>query len=245
MDPDGPKKIYNTFIEGTFSRLYNENLLIVRQQYQSVEGGWRRHCYVIINKVELSKDETAIIMVSTHEDYHNWKMKMKHLNPIIKSANSFNPDIPHYEDMFKNELSKKMYVNLAAFFIKKGEDNVKITYVSSNFYNIYLHPTQIELYCFINNIKINFNIVNADKFILEFITNNNQILFQKLKNKIDELHIKYKDHFDLRNITNNNQILFQKLKNKIDELHIKYKDHFDLRNIFDDENTMKRQRDFR
>ncbi|SBS86429.1 cyclin, putative [Plasmodium ovale curtisi] len=112
-------------------------------------------------------------------------IKSKFLNYINKYINKDN----EIQNSFEN-ICNKIYVNTS-------DDCLKII---ENFFITFTYtPAQIALYCFVNNIKINFNIVNADKFILEFITNNNQILFQKLKNKIDELHIKYKDHLDLRN----------------------------------------------
>ncbi|KEG04704.1 cyclin, putative [Plasmodium vinckei vinckei] len=112
-------------------------------------------------------------------------LKNQFLNYINKYINKDN----EVKNSFEN-ICDKIYVSTSLECLKLLE-NFFITFTYT--------PAQIALYCFINNIKINFNIVNADKFILEFITNNNQILFQKLKNKIDELHIKYKDHFDLRN----------------------------------------------
>ncbi|CAD2111710.1 fam-a protein [Plasmodium vinckei petteri] len=131
MDPNGPKKLYNTFADGTISQVYNKNLLIVRQQYQSTWETWRRHCYALINKTELSDDETAVLFVSLNTDYYNSKIKTKQVNPIIKSAISFNPGIDTSKDLLRNELSKKMYINLAAFFIKKEANCIKVTYLSS------------------------------------------------------------------------------------------------------------------
>ncbi|EUD69575.1 hypothetical protein YYG_05205, partial [Plasmodium vinckei petteri] len=147
-DPNGPKKIYKSFVDGIISRMYNPNLLIVRQQYQGICKKWRRHCYVLVNKVELSQDETAVLFVSSNTDYFNWKIKMKHVNPIIKSANKFNPCIGSYKDLFRNELSTKMYINLAAFFIKKESDCVNVTYVSSidmNFHSIRSELTYVKI----------------------------------------------------------------------------------------------------
>ncbi|CRG94834.1 cyclin homologue, putative [Plasmodium gallinaceum] len=112
-------------------------------------------------------------------------LKNKFLNYIKKYINKDN----ELNNSFEN-ICDKIYINTSNDCLKVIE-NFFITFTYT--------PSQIALYCFINNIKIYFNIVNADKFILEFITNNNQILFQKLKNKIDELHIKYKNHLDLRN----------------------------------------------
>ncbi|SCM12378.1 fam-a protein [Plasmodium chabaudi adami] len=144
MDPNGPKKIYNTFDEGTLSRIYDPNLLIVRQQYKSIWGSWQRHFYALVNKVESSEDETAIIMVSLDvNDYNNEKYKI-HVNPIVESANLFKPDINSQEDI-RNKESKKMYINLVTFFIKKEENCVKVTFVGSIDMNAYSRASQQTL----------------------------------------------------------------------------------------------------
>ncbi|SCL87624.1 fam-a protein [Plasmodium chabaudi adami] len=147
MDPNGPNKIYKTFTDGILSRTYNKNLQIVRQQYKSVGGGWRRYCYALVKKAKLSKDETAVLFVSSNSDSYNWQKSTNHVNPIIKSANIFNPSIQPYED-FRNGISKQMYINLAAFFIKKEADGVKLTYISSidmNFHTISTDQTFVKI----------------------------------------------------------------------------------------------------
>ncbi|KEG04701.1 fam-a protein [Plasmodium vinckei vinckei] len=129
-DPNGAKNFDSTFIEGNLPQVYNENLVIIQQRYKSAIGSWQRYYHALANKVELSKDETAILLASSDMNDHDGHCTRKYINPIVESANSFKPDINSQEDIRKGELSK-MYVNLVAFFIKKGEDNVKITYISS------------------------------------------------------------------------------------------------------------------
>ncbi|CAD2111622.1 fam-a protein [Plasmodium vinckei] len=129
-DPNGAKNFDNTFIEGSVPQVYNENLVIIQQRYKSAIGSWQRYYHAIANKVELSKDETAILLVSSDMNDHDGYCDKKYVNPIVSSANSFKPDINSQEDIRKGGLSK-MYVNLVAFFIKKEEDSVKVTYVSS------------------------------------------------------------------------------------------------------------------
>ncbi|CAD2111718.1 fam-a protein [Plasmodium vinckei petteri] len=129
-DPNGAKNFDNTFIEGSVPQVYNENLVIIQQRYKSAIGSWQRYYHAIANKVELSKDETAILLVSSDMNDHDGYCDKKYVNPIVSSANSFKPDINSQEDIRKGGLSK-MYVNLVAFFIKKEEDSVKVTYISS------------------------------------------------------------------------------------------------------------------
>ncbi|SCM08137.1 fam-a protein [Plasmodium chabaudi chabaudi] len=129
-DPNGAKNFDDTFIEGNIPQVYNENLVIIQQRYKSAIGSWQRYYHAIANKVELSKDETAILLVSSDMNDHDGYCDRKYVNPIVESANSFKPDINSQEDIRKGHLSK-MYVNLVAFFIKKEADSVKLTYVSS------------------------------------------------------------------------------------------------------------------
>ncbi|CAD2111708.1 fam-a protein [Plasmodium vinckei petteri] len=144
LDPNGPKKIYNTFVDGHVSRIYDPNLLIIRRQYKSNIIGLQRYCYALVNKVELSDDETAIIMVSSDTNERDSKDYEMHLNPIVESANFFKPDIDPLEDI-RNANVPKMHVNLAAFFIKKEADCVKITIISSIDYNAPSYISQIAL----------------------------------------------------------------------------------------------------
>lgn len=95
----------------------------------------------------------------------------------------------------KIDNSMETIINTICFNASK--DCIKLI---ENFYTTFIYtPSQIALYCFTNNIKKNLNIANADMFILEFITNNNQILFQKMKNKIKEMDESYRTYIGLRN----------------------------------------------
>ncbi|CAD2100754.1 fam-a protein [Plasmodium vinckei brucechwatti] len=142
MDPNGPKKIYNTFVDGHVSRIYNPNLLIMRRQYKSTIVGSQRYCYALVNKTELSDSETAIVMVSSDTNDRDSEQYETHINPIVESANLFKPDIDPLEDI-RNANVPKMHINLAAFFIKKEADCVKVTIISSVNYNA---PSYISQY---------------------------------------------------------------------------------------------------
>ncbi|VWU49789.1 cyclin homologue [Hepatocystis sp. ex Piliocolobus tephrosceles] len=111
---------------------------------------------------------------------------LKYMNDCINKDNEI-------KNSFEN-ICEKISINTSHECLK----------VIENFFITFNYtPAQIALYCFINNIKIHFYIANVDKFLLEYITNNNQILAQKLKNKIDELHAKYIEHIELRNTFDN------------------------------------------
>ncbi|KEG04703.1 fam-a protein [Plasmodium vinckei vinckei] len=153
---NGAKNFDDEFIEGRASRIYDQNLLIVQQRYKSHLKTWQRYYHALANKVELSKDETAILLVSSDMNDHYRGSKRKYVNPIVKSANTFKPDIYSQKDIRKGKIFK-MYVNLVAFFIKKETDCVKVTYISS--INLNFHPK--SAYEFIKKVKA--------KNILKFI----------------------------------------------------------------------------
>ncbi|CAD2099691.1 fam-a protein [Plasmodium vinckei lentum] len=127
-DSNGEKNFDYAFIKGNISKIYDKNLVIRQQRYKGFI--WNKYYNALANKVELSKDETAIVLASSDMNDHNrWHYK-EYVNPIVESANSFKPDIDS-EEIVRNGITIRMYVNLVAFFIKKEADCVKITHVAS------------------------------------------------------------------------------------------------------------------
>ncbi|CAD2084706.1 fam-a protein [Plasmodium vinckei brucechwatti] len=127
-DQNAEKKLNDSFIEGKISRMYNKNLAIIQQRYQGPI--WTTYYNALANKVELSEDETAIVLVSSNMNDHNSSKGMNYVNPIVKSANSFKPDFNSEIDI-KIGLLHKAYINLMAIFIKKEANGVKITQLTS------------------------------------------------------------------------------------------------------------------
>ncbi|SCM10053.1 fam-a protein [Plasmodium chabaudi adami] len=130
MDPNAPKNLYGGRAEGTLSRIYDPNLVIIKQHYTNNSGPWQRYCHLLANKTELSEEETAIVFVSPDVNDHDSKKNKNYVNPIVESANSFKPDI-NPQGSIRNQNALKMHVNLAAFFIKKEADCVNVTFISS------------------------------------------------------------------------------------------------------------------
>ncbi|CAD2087657.1 fam-a protein [Plasmodium vinckei lentum] len=122
------KKLNDAFIRGTISRMYNKNLAIIQQRYQGPI--WTTYYNALANKVELSEDETAIVLVSSNMNDHNLSKGLNYINPIVKSANSFKPDVNSESDI-RIGLLHKAYINLMAIFIKKEANGVKITQLTS------------------------------------------------------------------------------------------------------------------
>ncbi|SCL92323.1 fam-a protein [Plasmodium chabaudi adami] len=129
-DPNGATYFDETFIEGSTPQVYNENLVIIQQRYQSAIGSWQRYYHALAGKFELSSNETAILMASSDMNDHDGYCTKQYVNPIVDSINSFCPDINSQEDIRNGKLSK-MFVNLMVFFIKKEADSIKITHISS------------------------------------------------------------------------------------------------------------------
>ncbi|SCM04807.1 fam-a protein [Plasmodium chabaudi chabaudi] len=140
-DPNGEMYFDNTFIEGNIPQVYNKNLRIVQRLYKNNLGSGQIHYNALANKVEPSKDKTTIVMTSSDMNDYDAYWDRKYVNPIVGSANSFKPDINSQEDI-RNDHISKMYVNLAAFFIKKEADGVKLTYISSMDYNASSYVSQ-------------------------------------------------------------------------------------------------------
>ncbi|CAD2112682.1 fam-a protein [Plasmodium vinckei petteri] len=129
-DPNGAANFDDTFIKGSIPQIYNQNLLVIQQRYESIVGPWDRYYHALANKVELSEDKTAILLVSSDMNDHCGSSLKNYVNPIVQSANSFKPEIDSQKDIRNGKLYK-MYINLVAFFIKKEFDCIKITYISS------------------------------------------------------------------------------------------------------------------
>ncbi|CAD2085899.1 fam-a protein [Plasmodium vinckei brucechwatti] len=126
------EKIFDDiFIGGITSQIYNENLVLLQHRYRF--DLWSIYYNALANKVELSEDETAILVVSSDMNDHNSAKSTKglnYVNPIVKSANSFKPDVNSAIEV-RMGFSHEMYINLVAVFIKKEADGVKITQLTS------------------------------------------------------------------------------------------------------------------
>ncbi|CAD2088372.1 fam-a protein [Plasmodium vinckei brucechwatti] len=130
-DQNAEKKLNDSFIKGTTSQIYNENLALIQNIYKDDLSNV--YFNALANKVELSENETAILLVSSDMNDHypaNVINGMNYVNPIVKGANSFKPDVNSATEVRIGH-AHKMYINLLAVFIKKEADGVKITQLSS------------------------------------------------------------------------------------------------------------------
>ncbi|EUD72654.1 hypothetical protein YYG_01652 [Plasmodium vinckei petteri] len=110
-------------------RVYNPNLVMIQQRYEKKFGSNQKYFYALAARVEVSKETTIIAMASANINDHSRSNK-KYKNAIIENANSFKTTINSENDIRKGKL-KKVFVNVAGYFIQKCDNRVDIAYVES------------------------------------------------------------------------------------------------------------------
>ncbi|EUD71856.1 hypothetical protein YYG_02554 [Plasmodium vinckei petteri] len=126
-DPNTP----NTFNTGTVKivRVYNPNLVMVQQRYKKDSKGHQKYFYALAKKVEISDDATVIVMASANiNDYNPYNKENK--NAIIENAKLFKTNVDPENDI-KNGKLKKVFVNIAGYFIQKFGRRVDLAYIES------------------------------------------------------------------------------------------------------------------
>ncbi|CAD2103356.1 hypothetical protein YYG_02914 [Plasmodium vinckei petteri] len=128
-NPSFANRFNNGFVKRKFVRMYNPNLVIIRQRYKdSIFDRWK-YFYALAAKVDISEEKTIIVMTSPSiNDHHPSKKEYK--NTIIESANLFKIDIDSSESVRSGKL-EKTFLNIAGFLIEKKEWNIDITYLES------------------------------------------------------------------------------------------------------------------
>ncbi|CAD2088812.1 fam-a protein [Plasmodium vinckei lentum] len=127
-DPDFANYFNDCSVKRKIVRMYNPNLVIIRQRYKSWVGGPMKYFYALAAKIDISEEKTIIVMTSANiNDHHPSKKEYK--NTIIENANLFTTDIDSNKSI-RNGRWKKTFVNIAGYLIEK-KDGVKITYLES------------------------------------------------------------------------------------------------------------------
>ncbi|CAD2102078.1 fam-a protein [Plasmodium vinckei] len=117
------------FVKRKIVRVYNPNLVIIRQRYKSPDGGRQKYFYALAAKIDISEEKTIIVMASANiNDHHPSKKEYK--NTIIESANLFTTDIDS-NTLIRKGRWKKTFVNIAGYLIEKKNDCVNIGYLES------------------------------------------------------------------------------------------------------------------
>ncbi|SOV83657.1 fam-a protein [Plasmodium sp. gorilla clade G3] len=129
-DENGTRKFDPYFIEGKILRIYDKDTILVRQSYKGTLGKEGRYFYIVAQKKKLNNNTYLITCVSLNINDNNEKCTSNFINPFIHSANSFTLNIECDENI-KNSSLKRMYINLSGYHIKREDNCIKFTYVSS------------------------------------------------------------------------------------------------------------------
>ncbi|ETB59939.1 hypothetical protein YYC_03289 [Plasmodium yoelii 17X] len=129
------KIVDGNVITGKVIRVYNPNLMLVQHRYRDLFGSTQKYFYALATKVEISENTTIIAYTSANINDHNCADKKFYQNTIVESANLFKTEVDSETDIRNGKL-KKLFVNLLGFLIKKEDEHVDLTCVSSIYDNV-------------------------------------------------------------------------------------------------------------
>ncbi|VTZ69954.1 fam-a protein [Plasmodium chabaudi chabaudi] len=119
----------NSSVKRKIKRVYNPNLVIIKQCYKDSKFGRWKYFYALAAKVDISEEKTIIVMASANiNDHHPSKKEYK--NTIIESANLFKTDIDS-NIFIRNGILKKTFVNIAGYLVEKRDWYIDIIYLES------------------------------------------------------------------------------------------------------------------
>ncbi|CAD2095824.1 fam-a protein [Plasmodium vinckei] len=128
-DPALANKLNNSIVNRKIVRVYNPNLVIIRQRYKSGFFGSEKYFYALAAKIDISEEKAIIVMTSPNiNDHHPSEKEYK--NTIVESANLFKIDIDS-EDDIRNGKIKKTLLNIGGYLIEKTHAYINITYLES------------------------------------------------------------------------------------------------------------------
>ncbi|SCL81908.1 fam-a protein [Plasmodium berghei] len=117
-------------LTGKVVRVYSPNLVMVQQRCRNLFELPQKYFYALAEKFEISENTTVIVCASANINDHNRSDKKFYKNTILESANLFKTEVNSEIDIRSGEL-KKLFINLLGFFIKKEDEHVDLTCVSS------------------------------------------------------------------------------------------------------------------
>ncbi|VEV56182.1 fam-a protein [Plasmodium vinckei vinckei] len=132
-NPNGFLNMDPSFLTGQVVRVYNPNLVMIQQCYTSGGQNSVKYFHYLAQKIEVSKDKTIMIYLSTHSADVNDSME-ENMYTLLDIAYSLEPGC-NYEEEFK-----KNYVNLSAYEINKDDKKVDIVYLDSIYDDEILAP---------------------------------------------------------------------------------------------------------
>ncbi|CDU17798.1 fam-a protein [Plasmodium yoelii] len=128
-DPYGTKNFNDYFINGKVVCIYNPNLLMIKQRSIDPTESPHESVYALVSKIKISEDTTVIIIASANVNEYKSSNKQTYKNNDLEINNSLNTNRSSESDI--KEESKKTFINLSAFFIKKEDNYINVTYVNA------------------------------------------------------------------------------------------------------------------
>ncbi|CAD2107793.1 fam-a protein [Plasmodium vinckei petteri] len=128
-DPALANNFNNGSVKRKIVRVYNPNLVIIRQRYKSSSGGPQKYFYALAARVDISEEKTIIVMTSANIN-DGYSSEKEYKNTIIESANLFKIDIDS-NIFIRKGIWKKTFLNIAGYLIEKREWYTDITYLES------------------------------------------------------------------------------------------------------------------
>ncbi|CAD2103342.1 hypothetical protein YYG_02900 [Plasmodium vinckei petteri] len=132
-NPNGAQNMDPSFLTGQVVRLYSPNLMMIQQCYTSGGHSSVKYFHYLAQKIEVSKDKTIMVYLSTHTADINDSIEAN-MGALLDIAYSLEPGCDYEEEFKKN------YVNLSGYDINKDDTKIDITYFDSIYDDEILAP---------------------------------------------------------------------------------------------------------
>ncbi|CDS44054.1 fam-a protein [Plasmodium yoelii] len=119
------KKPYKKFINGNLARVYSKYLILLEKFNTDLNYTPLTKNYALAAKVKKSNDTTVIICPSRPLNYLGQIDDETDMKEMLENTQSIETDIDPEEAL------TKLGTNIAGFVVKKGDDNVQVTYINA------------------------------------------------------------------------------------------------------------------
>ncbi|VTZ82039.1 fam-a protein [Plasmodium yoelii] len=124
-DFNNNKKPYKKFINGNLARVYSKYLILLEKFNTDLNYTPLTKNYALAAKVKKSNDTTVIICPSRALNYLGQIDDETDMKEMLENTQSIETDIDPEEAL------TKLGTNIAGFVVKKGDDNVQVTYINA------------------------------------------------------------------------------------------------------------------
>ncbi|WBY60512.1 fam-a protein [Plasmodium yoelii yoelii] len=119
------KKPYKKLINGNLARVYSKYLILLEKFNTDLNYTPLTKNYALAAKVKKSNDTTVIICPSRALNYLGQIDDETEIKEMLENTQSIETDIDPEEAL------TKLGTNIAGFVVKKGDDNVQVTYINA------------------------------------------------------------------------------------------------------------------